>query len=98
LKPLQASESPFRGLFKSFEMPLKGLLGASLISWVANAVLRPVKESFSKDRARFEIVLRDESLLIRAAHKRPTDHMADEAGWKIGKIRKIEKIMMFRKI
>ena len=31
-----------------------------------------VKESYSRDKARFEIMQRGESMLIRAAQKRPT--------------------------
>ena len=32
-----------------------------------------VKESYSRDKARREIMQRGESMLIRAAHKRPTE-------------------------
>ena len=54
-------------LVKVLPLPLFGRASAADIKTV-------VKESFSKNNTRFETVRRGEQLLIRAAHKRPTDH------------------------
>ena len=59
-------------LVKVLPLPLFGRASAADIKTV-------VKESFSTNKARFETVRRGEQLLIRAAHKRPTDPAAQPA-------------------